>query len=169
MGLDITAYRSLAKATDPAMEDGRPVDWQNHFHAAGSCIDFTEENWPGRSAGIERDAVYTFAKSFEFRAGTYGGHNEWRRWLALFAGWPSIEQAWQGKSGPFIELIDFADNEGVIGPVVAADLAKDFADHQERAELFERPDIDREWWLAQYANWRKAFEMAGDCGAVEFH
>jgi len=168
MGLDITAYRQISKAIDPKMEDGCPVDWQNHFQAHESSIDFTEENWPGRSAGVERGAVYMFAESFGFRAGSYRGYNEWRRWLSDFAEYDDIETAWKTTSGPFIELINFADNEGVIGSAVAAKLAKDFADNQERAERFN-PGDGRLWWLTQYQNWRKAFEMAPDNGAVEFH
>jgi hypothetical protein len=164
MRLDITAYRKLTKAINPAMEDGCPVDWENHFHAHEASIDFTEENWPGRSAGIERGAVYTFAESLGFRAGSYSGYNTWRSWLAAFA--EEVMTDNDLTSEPFIELIHFADNEGVIGPAVAAKLANDFADNQERAETFNPGNV---WWIEQYEHWRKAFEMAADAGAVEFH
>jgi hypothetical protein len=41
----------------------------------------------------------------------------------------TAEQVWAARpEGPFVELIDFADNEGMIGPRAAAKLAKDFAD-----------------------------------------
>lgn len=169
MGLDITAYRKLSPAPGAQLdEDGNPQEWQTHFHAHPSSINFTEENWPGRSAGIETGGVYTFADSLGFRAGSYGGYGDWRRTLARFAGWSKIEDAWDKKTGPFIELIDFADNEGVIGPVVAAKLAKDFADNQERADAFAETEEDS-WWGEQYAKWREAFEMAADGGAVDFH
>ena len=168
MGLDITAYSRLSKVADPVMEDECPVDWENQFHAHPASMSFTEENWPGRSAGVESGAVYTFAKKFGFRAGSYSGYGEWRRMLAAFAGVEDIDEAWrEPKEGPFIELINFANNEGIIGPTVAAKLAKDFAEHQARADDFG--DDDGDWWREQYAKWRQAFEMAADGGAVEFH
>lgn len=67
-------------------------------------------------------------------------------------------------TSPFFELIHFADNEGVIGPVVSAKLAKDFRDNYERAKAFGDG-----YWLSKYEKWMAAFEMAADNGAVEFH
>lgn len=71
---------------------------------------------------------------------------------------------------PFWELINFADNEGVIGTAASAKLARDFAEWQERAEKYaEKLPIDDEaWFLGKYADWRKAFELAADGGAVSF-
>lgn len=165
MGLDITAYRKITPAPDAAVSpDGEPVDWQNHFWAHQSSLDFTEENWPGHSEGVSA-GIYTFAEQHKFRAGSYGGYNEWRDWLARVAGWPSAKACWESPTPgdkPFAELIHFADNEGVIGPKVAAKLAKDFADKQ--AEVG-----DVGWDAELYAKWRKAFEMAADGGAVDFH
>lgn len=169
MGLDITAYRKLTPAPDAAREDGCMVDWEKHFDAHTASIEFTEENWPGHSAGIQPGMAYSFADKHHFRAGSYGGYGAWRNWLAQVAGWRSAEECWEAPPGqqhakPFFELIHFADNEGVIGPKVAAKLAKDFADNQKRAE-----ETGDEWEIAQYRHWRKAFEMAADDGAVEFH
>jgi len=73
--------------------------------------------------------------------------------------------------GPFVELINFSDCEGEIGPIVAAKLAKDFAEHQEKARtyvpLHNDPD-EPDWWFNLYKDWRKAFEMASDGGSVCF-
>jgi len=110
-------------------------------------------------------------------AGSYGGYNRWREQLAELAGYPAgdYEQygrtyqshcvpCWNGEAGPFSELINFSDCEGVIGASVSAKLAKDFADFQPKADAHED---DR--FRMKYAEWRQAFEMASDSGAVDFH
>lgn len=166
MGLDISAYRQLRKLENPALDEhGEPVDWQNTWKPCRSIIiEWTEKNWPGRSAGVEPDGVFGFAEQFRFRAGSYGGYNEWRRELAALIGEPDLDAYWeQATSGPFYELLNFADNEGVIGPVASAKLARDFAEHDAKA-------ADRGgWFYEQYRRWRHAFELAADGGAVDFH
>jgi hypothetical protein len=99
--------------------------------------------------------------------------------LAQFALGKTPEPVWADEEakGPFTELINFSGCEGYIGPVVAAKLAKDFADYQQRAEEYAanqgEPDHGSEdWsgdeWLEVYNDWRRAFEMAADGGAVIF-
>lgn len=170
MGLDISAYRQLKAAPDAKMEDGCPVDWQHIVHLR---TDYTEKHFPGRSEGLA-PGVYSFAERHDFRGGSYSGYGMWRDELAKFAGYPQAEEsefgrthsagAWAADGGPFWELIHFFDCDGVIGPVVAAKLAKDFAEHQERANSF-----GDDYWRQKYSAWRVAFEMAADSGAVEFH
>lgn len=163
MGLDITAYQGLKIVADAELdENGNPVDWENHFKP-GASMAWSEKHFPGRAQGVDQDAVYAFDKSFRFRAGSYSGYNEWRRMLVRMIGLNEMSM-FDERDGPFAELINFADNEGVIGPIVSAKLAKDFADWQEKAD--QHPD---EWFGVQYANWRKSFEMASDNGAVDFH
>ena len=69
---------------------------------------------------------------------------------------------------PFVELINFSDCEGVIGPKVAAKLAKDFADYEDRASAFAAKFKD-DFFLALYREWRRAFEWAADGGMVHFN
>ncbi len=166
MGLDIAAYKKLTKAPDAVLDaDGWPVDYNKYWRAHPASIEFAEANWPGRAEGIEPGVIYAFADQFRFRAGSYGGYNAWRDELARFIGRRSAKEFWDSgsPSGSFSELIDFADNEGVIGPVVAAKLAKDFADNQTRADAFSDA-----YWRDRYGDWRKAFTMAADNGAVDF-
>lgn len=72
--------------------------------------------------------------------------------------------AWAATGGPFWELINFSDCEGVLGPATSAKLAGDFATWQEKAD--QHPD---EAFRVLYARWRKACEMAADGGALVFH
>jgi len=170
MGLDISAYRGLQEVADADLdEDGLPVD-ENLWLAGKLIIEITEEHWPGRSAGVT-PGVYSFAEAFHFRAGSYTGFGLWRDALARLVLRMSAEQVWAARpEGPFVELIDFADNEGVIGPRVAAKLAKDFADHAAIAMAHVSDDDDEHGWFSEpYREWQRAFELAADGGAVHFH
>jgi hypothetical protein len=168
MGLDITVYQSVNETGEPPSDD---YDYESRFWCR------TNPNFPGREIPLKDNVLYSFSDTFGFRAGSYSGYNHWRRELAKLAGYPATRYdhyghvemredagAWAATSGPFWELINFADNEGVIGSSVAAKLAKDFADHQPEADA--HPD---EYFRAKYAEWRRACEMAADNGAIDFH
>ena len=169
MGLDITAYRQLTPAPDAAFDkDGNLIEWQKFWQPGGS-MDWSEKNWPGRAEGIaDSKTVYSFAEEFDFRAGSYSAYNEWRDWLARVGGWKTAEDAWRAESGPFFELVNFADNEGVIGPKVAAKLAKDFAAHDGRARSMD-PDGGDGYYYQLYRKWCRALDMAAENGAIDFH
>jgi len=171
MGLDITAYRQVKRVENAQLDqDGQPVDWQSHQ------LVYINNNFPGRAEGIEDKAVYDYGtESIDFRAGSYRGYNVWRNELAKLAGYPPCaddpnypnthaQGAWKASSGPFWELINFADNEGVIGPVVGAKLAKDFEQFEPIAQHHSEP-----FFYDRYKEWRKAFELAADGGFVSFH
>lgn len=166
MGLDVTAYKKLTPAPNAKLDEhGWPDDDAHYRNFDSGTIDWTEGNWPGRTEGL-KPGVYSFEDSHGFRAGSYGGYNQWRRWLAKVAGLGTPEEIWASDDpkGPFVELINFADNEGVIGPVVSAKLAKDFADNEDRISK-----LGYDYEIAKYREWRKAFEMAADGGCVDFH
>jgi hypothetical protein len=169
MGLDITAYGKLTPAPDAEMEDGQPVDWECYVQIRES-LDF-----PGRIEPLTDGVVYSFADSFGFRAGSYSGYNAWREWLAKLAGYPAADGsghghvhsagAWAVQDGPFHKLINFTDCDGTLGPAVSAKLAAEFAEWDDRAKAA----ANEPWLYQSYQNWRRAFEMAADGGAVDFH
>ena len=157
MGLDITAYRKLEVVENPVFdEDGVLENWDSEFQP-GDSMKWSETHFPGRGEGIDPDKVYRYEEEFSFRAGGYGGYNRWRSQLGDFKG-----------DVAFQELINFADNEGVIGPVVSRKLAADFIKHEAEAKVFAKNLDDGEYWLARYAEWKHAFEVAADDGAVNF-
>lgn len=168
MGLDITAASKIELIPDA------PVDL-DAFHIGANPDEFAD-----RADGL-KPGLYRSHAELNFRAGSYSGYNAWREQLAELAGYPAQPAnfgdavrgrppkehsagAWSATSGPFWELINFSDCEGVIGPRTSAKLAKDFADHQAKADA--HPD---EWFRDLYAMWRRAFELASDAGAVDFH
>jgi hypothetical protein len=158
MGLDITAYKKLKIVENSILdEDGNPVNWETEWKP-GVSMEWSEQHFPGRGEGIDPNTVYTWEDEFGFRAGSYTGYNWWRN---------KLEEISDGES--FQELINFADNEGVIGYVVSKKLAKDFTENEERAVEFAKKLDESEWWLNQYRNWKRAFEIASENGAVDFH
>lgn len=167
MGLDITAYRQLKPAPEAELDSsGYPIDYGTFV--IFQALEWTEKNWPGRTGGLRR-GPHSFAEQFRFRAGSYGGYNDWRDELSRFSQGKEAREVWAASSppGPFVELINFADNEGTIGAAVSAKLAKDFSDNFERATKHAAGSGDE--WLISYKNWLKAFELAADGGAVNFH
>ncbi len=167
MGLDITAHRNLQAVrplTDEEIEWGGIKDDDSNL----VTIWHFNDDFPDHAEGLKEKTVYTADESFDFSAGSYGGYNDWRDELAKMAGHPSAKHAWaNGADGkPFWELIHFSDCEGVIGPRISAKLAKDFAANQTKADAVE---YGEGYFQDKYTDWRRAFEMAADNGAVEFH
>ena len=180
MGLDVSAYSKIkiipgvvyddeGEPLDP--ETKEPLDYDKYFRANKN------DAFPGRADEIEDRSWYAFEESDEMRAGSYGGYNRWRDQLAELAGYPlgkfkdgygeresHAVACWNGEQGPFSELINFADNEGVIGAAVSKKLANDFAAFQTKADA--HPD---DYFKSKYAEWRKMFELASDGGCVKFH
>ena len=135
------------------------------------ALAYTNKAFPGRADGLHPEMAYSGCEdSFVFQAGSYMYYSKWRNQLAEMAGLGSAEAVRTNpeKEGlPFVELINFSDCEGVIGPKVAAKLAKDFADYEDRASAFAAKSKD-DFFLALYREWRRAFEWAADGGMVYF-
>lgn len=179
MGLDISWYRQLKPTTKEAAIEPGKADWwlrDKHIEVSPLMIEWSDKNFDGERATGLTPGFFTYEECDSFRAGSYGGYNDWRDQLAVMAHGIGAERIWRAmETGemlgkPFVELIHFADNEGYIGPVVSAKLAKDFAEYQERADKWanEKPAV-RAYWLQKYNAWRNAFEKAADGGFVEFH
>lgn len=167
MGLDITAYTQLKKIVTLSEEDAEKVsEFIDPVSAWLTLTHRVEDAFPGRAEGIEANTLYCFPyqQNMKFCAGSYGGYGEWRRVLAKLAGYGTPEALWKNyRTGPFSEMIHFSDCEGIIGPVVSAKLARDFEEFKNKIAEQEK------WWQDLYGTWSKAFTMAADHGAVDFH
>ncbi|MFE3795597.1 hypothetical protein [Nocardia tengchongensis] len=97
----------------------------------------------------------------------YTGYNQRRDQLSLlFLGVGAgavAENPERYEDGPFFELINFADNEGCIGPEAAANLLADFEAGRATVES-SAPDL-----LAWYDNWTTACRLAAGTGLIDFH
>jgi len=178
MGLDVTAYKGLRKVgaeMGVRVVDGEAVDvvtgeWREDclvFHANPSFL--------RREGSISSGIAYTCEDSKGLVSMGYGRYGMWRESLAQLAGYPETENrfgrrcsqsAWDGKCEgmPFVELVNFSDAEGVLGPEVCAKLAKDFADFDDRAK-----EQGEEFFYQHFREWREAFEMGAQNGAVVLH
>jgi hypothetical protein len=179
MGLDITAYshlKHIGKHTkDPALNEGEPGGLDDYCYYEDHVHAFAYSDFPQSFRGIPvvatRQIPGMFGGSFVeagcyevtdqtethgFRAGSYGGYNQWRADLqAQFN--PERE-----PDGPFYELIWFADNEGSIGPDAAKDLLADFREHADR---YGGEDYAR----GKYQDWTRVCELAAADGLIRFH
>lgn len=148
MGLDISALTGL-----------KPVDGEGE----NTWFIYINKDFPKQGDGL-KEGYYEFDEEFEFRAGSYSGYNAWRDRLARLVGYASAEDAWAKNQGPMIDLINFADNEGVIGPEHCKKLHAEFVEWCDKA----RQITDDPWFFKSYKNWLKAFKL-GSLGCVLFH
>jgi hypothetical protein len=172
MGLDISAYSELEKI-DSVDEDGELViPGKGYAYRLPNVTTLSDSPvFPQQAEHYANTpySAYSYKEAVEFRAGSYSGYNNWRHLLAKLAGY-SDEDAFRGlaKNRPFNELVNFSDCEGIIGPKTSAKLAKDFAAFDEAARKWPN-DQDCAWFYEKYAEWHKAFVLAANNGAVEFH
>lgn len=150
MGLDVYAYSGIE-----LVDADRDAD-------DGEVKFFIENVFEDRAKDLINEGVYRYAETYGFTAGGYIGYNFWRNRLAIMAGFASDKDAFKADGGPFWELIYFSDCQGVIGPEVAKKLANDFAQYDEQAKAIDDYFYDR------YANFKAAFELASNNGAVRF-
>lgn len=169
MGLDITAHRQVQKVDKSTIaldEDGYPEDYDNY------SIFYVVEHYADRAPEIESDAVYTSTETYGFRAGSYSGYNTWRNELAKMAGYPEIkgrydEGAWEEESGPFLDLINYSDCEGVIGTGVCKNLLADFLAFDAQAQTHNSPN--GEYFYEVYKEFTQGLTLAADNGLLHFH
>src|SRR6266446_8290457 len=164
MGLDITAVNQAVFDHAFDLEKCYNDNW-NEIIAVWVNPDFS-----GRNDDL-RDGCYRFTKRFDFRAGSYGGYNSWREELARMALNTTLKKIWADidafRGKPFFELINFADNEGVIGPITSAKLFRDFTNLSSKAQLVSGYGPFSVY--EPYLKWTKAFDLAKDTGFVIFH
>lgn len=188
MGLDITAYSHLELAGKMCDEATADFCYENHVQAfsysafpksyaglAGADEEFTM-GW-GSGSSFIGGYCYRFTDKTEmrdFRAGSYGGYSVYRNELSDLAfGMKNDLTSFGDNSywnrltalgeGPFWEQINFADNEGSIGPVAAEKLYHDYVENREKF-LASAPD-----WIEIYDEWTEAYDLARHDGLVHFH
>ena len=173
MGVDITAYSQIEKTKYLIDEDYNYIDPENNEIIDGDYVNFyINPDFPGRAHEIKNENVYTYKESHHVISLGYNGYGLLREELAKLAGYKLKEfynkkthcaECWKGKEGPFSELINFSDCEGVIGESVSKKLFDDFEKFQEKADMHQNPFF-REF----YDNMKMAFKIASNKGAVEF-
>lgn len=119
------------------------------------------------------------SQEFSFRAGSYSGYNAWRQRLCRLALGVDCGDVWDSPDlyagKPFVELIDFSDSNGFIGPEASSKLRSDFVRFAGEVEKGLKKgkeggnlSEDDEWFAESYRDWQKAFSLAADGGVVIF-
>lgn len=162
MGLDIVAHSKIEPVTDlPEDEDDR--------YEAGFIRAYVLTGFDQSLRGLEDGQWYrSTGDTLHFCAGSYSGYNHFREALSRAVYDVDPATVWANpdayRDRPFFELINFADNEGTIGPEAAADLAADFDEWADT--VHER--LDDDYYRAKYDEWRAAFHLAAGSGLVNF-
>lgn len=174
MGLEIYAYKNITKATGVHLDDdGEIINSDTGEYVGGYYFrPYINPDFPGRADGIDPDSIYAFEDSVECLEGSYSGYSGFRETLAKIAGYDQevgphgrltyCAACWRGEKGPFWQMINFADNEGVIGTEACKSLARDFKKYLENAS---RED---EWFFTCYKRLMAGVEMAAQNGALEY-
>lgn len=163
MGLDIMAFERvtlLKKATIKQSDTDRLRDQ----YEGRADVTYLYRSFEAQADGMVDGFYARTGASFDFRAGSCTSYGEWRKQLAKLVGTTDEAVFKDPKPGPFVELINFSDCEGVIGPTTSAKLAADFREWADRAQA-----LNDAWFFAHYRDFRKAFEIAATGGAVKFH
>jgi hypothetical protein len=155
-------------------------------HDARGCPDVFEpavthiEEFRQRFDGLREGCYAVLGDRMYFSAGASGGaFGIWRGVLALAALNMTLEEVWRSEElagQPFYELVDMADNEGIIGPVTSKKLATDFDTFaptiREKVAAYEshllREGWDLDGWMEKYEAWQSGFQLASHEGFVRF-
>lgn len=164
MGLQITAYNRLE------LVEGCKEQEKDYFENVNSRVItlFDNPEFPFHIGTLNGQSLYKVkGQSFSFRSGNTKSFKDWKEWLAKVGGYGSLSDAWKSKHyGPFLELLNFSDSEGTIGPVLARKLSQDFNDYEKFAK---EKSNDLTYGYEFYKNWKKAFNLAAkDNGVVIF-
>lgn len=162
MGLNIFSFESAALHTKASVEEFNASARMQDMADSGRFVFlYSADGVPDRADGLVDGLYRVSGASHSFRAGSYSGYNKWREMLADIAGYGTAKRVWDNPnaSGPFVELIDYSDCEGFIGPRTSAKLAEDCARLVAGGAAKELPGIE---------DWAEAFRIAAGHGVVKF-
>jgi hypothetical protein len=194
MGLDCTAYEKVTLVEAITLEQLKVKNWEHPLYDDEAHCLLYNKDFPERSDGLVEGFYLIEGKSKGFRAGSYSGYMRYRQLLAQIVGAESAEKFWREpeklKDKPFYEQINFADNEGFLGPETCKLLLADYKEMRPKAmALFEKMfeedkkriaaqppspfsvplDAVRNWTADVYDDWIEAFEIAAGAGVIRFH
>lgn len=131
-----------------------------------------DDRWEHKIKNLLRSACYKgdIVPDVEVRY-SYSTHGEFREYLVKLTGsnhlldengkiiWAEIP-----AKIPFIDLIDFADNEGCLDWETAKRLLIDFNKYQSKNE-----DSNNEYMKSKYKDWHNVVKAASNKGVIVFH
>lgn len=163
MGLDIVVFANVEPLVGDLSEEAQSFFREELFlQNNDSFLTNNDGMENGKYAGVQR---------FSFRAGAYSSFGQFRSRLCSLALDTDILDVWDDVDSyvgkPFIELINFSDCEGFIGPKTSAKLAKDFNELESKGTLkFSEDAEDQAYYMSIYYKFRNAFAQAGEENGV---
>lgn len=179
MGLDIIAWEHAVPA--PAGTEHDPDDPSRISAFVYGGFEHGLRPWPVRrreTTGWGTVLVYgpvldVSGAHYRFAAGSYTGYGRWRSWLCRAQLGVDPQQVWDEPhlfdGEPFYELINFADNEGVLGPDACASLARSFDSYRGNilAKAFSTTTgAEGALYAESYDDWARATALAADTGVL---
>ena len=191
MGLDISVISQIKPIYIPEdieLWSDEYYDWEEKQDIEGSVWNFQPNTYfPEQSKGLPKGFGYGTGEEYSFRAGSYSGYGEWRDLLARVAldmgsegVWNKIDSGEGYSEIPFSEQLNFSDADGIIGPVASKKLYNDYVSYEKdimkkldryylKYEDFEIDGETYQWFKQKYNDWKEAFRIASNNGAVIFH
>lgn len=180
MGVDIYFYEraDLTDEHEPRQES---------CYDDGHVLAFTLEGQEHALVGLEPERCYATSGEDAHISQAYHNYNRYREVLCYSVLGLDPREVWEDwlahADKPFYNQINFADNEGVIGPVASRALADDYAQRREEfvegmpsaiehyfgQEGLREYDRQSAYYLAKYDEYAKGFALAADTGLVEYH
>ena len=166
MSLQIIIYNKLEKMelSDVCLcEDGSPEDMK-------VISFFSNPMYPVHIVGLDSHEFYKcHGKILSFSAGTENQHLEFKKHLAIIAGYHNLEHALSSNNpGFFLEFLNFSNSEGTIGPIISYKIYQDFLDCEKIAKKYFSTKIEGKFFWDLYTAWHKAFTYAKEEGAILF-
>jgi hypothetical protein len=174
MGLDISVFKEVDFNSFQPREGKSEEDLDELYD---SMLYLYSEYNPHNQSDNIKEGFYNYPdRAFNFRAGSYSGYNLFRATLCKSVYGFNPEVIWGSpnkyKGQDFVELINFSDCEGIIGPKTSKKLLDDFIKNEENfINYLEKEPFDdymKESYKAKYKEWMKAFEIASENGVVKF-
>lgn len=174
MGLDISVYKKIDFKSFQSIS-GKSEEELDELY--DNMLYLYSEYKPYNQSDDIKEGFYNYEKrDYYFRAGSYSGYNLFRKVLCKsFYGFDP-EIIWDKPNDytnkDFVELINFSDCEGFIGPKTSKKLFNDFVKNENKFNKFledERFDSQtKNNYKLLYNEWKKSFEIASDGGVVRF-
>lgn len=164
MGPQFNVFSKLTKMKMSEVrlyEDGTPEE-------SNVTSFYSNPAYPAHIAGLDTTQFYRWGgKKMKFGTSTYEEYFEFKNHLAQIAGFENLEELWGcGQPAFFIELINFSNTEGTIGPIICRKLYNDFKDNYDIAgQYFLRLEDGKKFWV-HYQNWCRSLSVARQNGAI---
>lgn len=173
MGLDISVYSNieLVKSLDDLKNSGvSPEDIDRHHD--DYVYLYVNPSFKKQADGLVT-GFYKGNSVTGFRAGSYSGYSYFRDRLSRLALDVDVGQVWNNienfSDKPFVDLLNFSDCEGCIGPETSAKLYKDFESFLPKAKTLPK-ESEYDYFLDVYLDFMNAFLVASTGnGVVSFH